>query len=146
MQHRCPDGSEDVFFEVKEESDGTKRLIDLIPALIDLSESDRVFLIDEIDRSMHAQLSRAFMEFFFTHSAPESQILATTHELDLLDLDLFRKDEVWFVEKDKTSASRLYSLEEFKPRYDKDVRKGYMLGRFGAIPIVKNIEGVRWNQ
>ncbi len=146
MRHRCPDGSDPVFFEVKEESDGTKRLIDLIPALIDLSESNRVFLIDEIDRSMHAQLSRAFMEFFFARSAPESQILATTHELDLLDLDLFRKDEVWFVEKDKTSASRLYSLEEFKPRYDKDVRKGYMLGRFGAIPIVKNIEGVRWNQ
>jgi len=146
MQHRCPDGSDPVFFEVKEESDGTKRLIDLIPALIDLAESDRVFLIDEIDRSMHAQLSRAFMEYFFAHSSPESQILATTHELDLLDLDLFRKDEIWFVEKDERSASRLYSLEEFKPRYDKDVRKGYMLGRFGAIPIVKTIEGVRWDQ
>lgn len=146
MQHRCSDGSDPVFFDVKEESDGTRRLIDLIPALIDLAESDRVFLIDEIDRSMHAQLSRAFMEFFFAHSSPESQILATTHELDLLDLELFRKDEIWFVEKDKASASRLYSLEEFKPRYDKDIRKGYLLGRFGAIPIVQNIEGVRWKQ
>lgn len=145
MQHQCHDGSDPVFFEVKEESDGTKRLIDLIPALIDLTETDRVFLIDEIDRSMHAQLSRAFMEFFFSRSALQSQILATTHELDLLDLDLFRKDEIWFVEKDKTSASHLYSLEEFKPRYDKDVRKGYLLGRFGAIPVVKNFEGTRWN-
>jgi AAA15 family ATPase/GTPase len=144
MKHQCADEEEPVFFEVREESDGTKRLIDLIPLLVDLCESDRVVLIDEIDRSMHAQLTRAFFEYFFGRSKATTQIIATTHELDILDLELFRKDEIWFVEKDKASTSHIYSLEEFKPRYDKDVRRGYLAGRFGAIPIVKNFPENVW--
>jgi uncharacterized protein len=146
MKHKACDGAEAVDFDVNEESDGTRRLLDLIPILVDLTEQDRVVLIDEIDRSMHPQLSRAFFEFFFFNSSPRSQILATTHDLDLMDLDLFRKDEIWFVEKDTRSASHVYSLEEFKPRFDKDIRKGYVQGRFGAIPIVKNIKGALWGK
>ena len=140
MRHKSADGSAPVEFEVREESDGTRRLLDLIPILVDLTELERVFLIDEIDRSMHAQLSRAFFEFFHANSKPQSQILATTHELDLLDLELLRKDEIWFVEKDQASASHVYSLEDFKPRYDKDVRRGYLQGRFGGIPVVKSMK------
>ena len=145
MRHNAGNGTGSVDFDVREESDGTRRLLDLIPVLVDLTELERIFLIDEIDRSMHAQLSRAFFEFFQANSKPRSQILATTHELDLLDLELLRKDEIWFVEKDRTSASHVYSLEEFKPRYDKDVRRGYLQGRFGAIPMLKNIKKLPWN-
>ena len=144
LKHRIGESDDYVDFEVAEESDGTKRLLDLIPMLMDLAETERIFLVDEIDRSMHAQLSRAFFEFFFANSKERSQVLATTHELDLLDLELFRKDEIWFVEKDRMSASHLYSLEEFKPRYDKDVRRGYLQGRFGAIPVVRGIKGTPW--
>ena len=144
VRHLSPDGSEPVLFDLMEESDGTNRLIDLIPALVAMADSENLFLIDEIDRSMHSQLSRAFFEFFFTHSKKTSQVLATTHELDLLDLELFRKDEIWFVEKDRSSMSHLYSLEEFKPRYDKEIRRGYLQGRFGAIPIVKNMGSDEW--
>ncbi len=142
--HRLPDQSETILFELTEESDGTMRLIDLIPALVDLCENEKFYVIDELDRSMHAHLTRAFLEYFFSCSKTESQILATTHELDILDLDLLRKDEIWFVEKDKQAASHTYSLEEFKPRYDKDIRKGYLKGRFGAIPIVRNIREQTW--
>ena len=137
--HETSDTHEEIPFDLKDESDGTIRLIDLIPALADLCDAEKLYVIDELDRSMHAQLTRAFLEYFFSCSTSRSQILATTHELDLLDLDLLRKDEIWFVEKDNAFASHLYSLEEFKPRYDKDIRKGYLQGRFGGIPIISNI-------
>jgi len=144
IAHEITDTHEEVPFDLKDESDGTVRLIDLIPALADLCDHEKLYLIDELDRSMHAQLTRAFMEYFFSCSTSRSQILATTHELDLLDLELLRKDEIWFVEKDSASASHLYSLEEFKPRFDKDIRKGYLQGRFGGIPIIKNIQKTGW--
>jgi AAA15 family ATPase/GTPase len=60
----------------------------------------------------------------------------TTHESAVLDQDIVRKDEVWFVKKENDGASKLYSLEEFKPRFDVDIRKGYLSGRFGAIPFI----------
>ena len=144
VTHSTSDGSEPVQFELRDESDGTMRLIDLIPGLVEMCENEKLYLIDEIDRSMHAHLTRAFLEYFYSCSTSKSQLLATTHELDLLDLKLLRKDEIWFVEKDHSSVSHVYSLEEFKPRYDKDIRKGYLQGRFGAIPVVRNIGKRAW--
>ena len=132
------DEAGEVPFEISEESDGTRRIMELIPALIALNNGEKVYFIDEIERSLHPTLARVFFELF--HRITESkngQLIATTHESGLLDLKLFRKDEIWFVEKDQTGASRTYSMEEFKPRYDKDIRKGYLLGRFGAVPLVK---------
>jgi len=146
ISHEIAETHEQIPFELKDESDGTLRLIDLIPALADMCEHEKLYVIDELDRSMHAQLTRAFLEYFFSCSTSRSQILATTHELDLLDLDLLRKDEIWFVEKDRASASHLYSLEEFKPRYDKDIRKGYLQGRFGGIPIICNAQTGMWGK
>jgi len=146
INHEVAETHEQIAFDLKDESDGTIRLIDLIPALADVCDHEKLYVIDELDRSMHAQLTRAFLEFFFSCSTSRSQILATTHELDLLDLDLLRKDEIWFVEKDRASASHLYSLEEFKPRYDKDIRKGYLQGRFGGIPIIRNVQTGMWDR
>ena len=65
----------------------------------------------------------------------QSQLIVTTHESTLLDLTLLRRDEIWFVEKSPAGSSVVYSLEEFKPRHDLDIRKGYLQGRFGAIPV-----------
>ncbi|MCD6459259.1 hypothetical protein J7L67_01160 [bacterium] len=65
-----------------------------------------------------------------------SQFVATIHDVTLLDLKSFRKDEIWFMEKNNKKESVLYSLEEFKPRFDKEIQKGYLKGRFGAIPII----------
>ncbi len=144
IAHEIAGTSEQISFDLKDESDGTVRLIDLIPALADVCEHERLYVIDELDRSMHAQLTRTFLEYFFSCSTSRSQILATTHELDLLDLELLRKDEIWFVEKDRNAASNLYSLEDFKPRYDKDIRRGYLQGRFGGIPIIHNRGKLGW--
>ena len=137
-KHKIKDTDKYIDFELNEESDGTRRIIDLLPALSNLLASDRIFIIDELDRSLHPNLSRKIMEMFLNNEGSrKSQLIATTHESSLLDLKLLRKDEIWFVEKDSNYASKVYSLEEFKPRYDKDIRKGYLMGRFGAVPLVR---------
>lgn len=133
------EGGEEVLLEVNDESDGTRRLMDLIPALNLLLERDTVCIIDELDRSMHPKLSFKILELFLSRVGRESQLIVTTHESSLLNLGLLRRDEIWFVAKDRGGASSVYSLEEFVPRYDKDVRKGYLLGRFGGVPVVEDI-------
>jgi AAA15 family ATPase/GTPase len=136
LRHRDKLCDSDVLFEMDEESDGTLRLLDLIPMLYPSQQGrNQVVVIDELDRSLHPGLSYEFVSTFLKSDA-QRQLIVTTHEANLLDLELVRRDEVWFVEKNQQGASVLYSLEEFTPRYDKDIRKGYMLGRFGAIPMI----------
>lgn len=127
--------------DLSEESDGTRRLLDLLPALHKLQNKNAVFFIDEVDRSMHPMLVRQYMEFFLEscHKG-RSQIIITTHESNLLDLDLLRRDEIWFAEKDQSLATRLYSLTDFKVRNDLEIRKHYLNGRFGAIPFLGNLK------
>jgi AAA15 family ATPase/GTPase len=124
------------FFEISDESDGSQRIIDLIPIMMDLMKSDNVFVIDEIDRSLHPNLTYDFIDLFLSKSENiQSQLIVTTHESSLLNQKIIRKDEIWFVVKDKFGASSFYSLEEFKMRFDKEIRKDYLLGRFKAIPV-----------
>jgi len=127
-----------VTFELYEESDGTHRIFDLIPALSMLLESEKVILIDEIGRSLHSLIPAKIFEIFFKETAGKpSQLIATTHDLDLLDLQKFRRDEIWFVRKNERASSEFYSLEEFKIRSDKNLRNDYLQGLYGAIPILK---------
>ena len=135
----------DVYFNLQEESDGTNRIIDFIPALLDLTSNDVVYVIDEIDRSMHPILTRGIIDFYLKNSENiKSQLITTTHEASLLDLELLRKDEIWFVEKEKNGNSKMYSLLEFKPRTETKIRKGYLQGRYGAIPFLSNPEDLNW--
>lgn len=138
--HQVKGEDRPVLFEVNEESDGTQRLFDLIPALLELRKNERVIVIDELDRSLHPHLSSKILELFLNSTTGhQSQLIVTTHESRLLDFDLLRRDEIWFLEKDSEGRSSLYSLEEFSIRDDMDIRKGYLLGRFGGIPIIKNL-------
>lgn len=122
-------------FEYADESDGTKRLFDLIPLFYEHNGS-RVIFIDEIDRSLHTNLTRRFLELFYKLTGRDnSQLIATTHDSNLLDLDLIRQDEIWFVERVKDQSSRMYSLNRYKERYDKRVDKEYLLGRYEAVPV-----------
>lgn len=141
--HKDEKGKE-VIFEEDEESDGSIRLMDFIPMLIDLKHYDDVFLIDEIDRSLHPILSQKLLECYFSLLSDKrrTQLVFTTHESNLLDLKMIRADEVWFVEKDKEGASHLTSLAEYKPR--EDVRKGYLQGRYGAIPFFAPVKLLNW--
>ena len=134
----------EVVFEMEQESDGSLRMLDFIPMLIDLRMNPRVYLVDEIDRSMHPKLSMKILECYYSTLASErdSQFIFTTHESNLLNLDLIRADEVWFVEKSNDGASHMTSLAEYKPR--EDVQKGYLQGRYGAIPFFAPIKSLKW--
>ena len=136
-------GNSNDLFEYADESDGTQRLFDLIPIYLAQREN-RVILIDEIDRSLHTNLTRQFLELFFASSEGRfSQLIATTHDSNLLDLDLVRQDEIWFVERNQDHSSQIYSLNRFKERFDKKIEKEYLIGRYGAIPIFNsNLEEV----
>lgn len=130
-----------VGLDFSEESDGTRRLLNLIPALHHSDNRNAVYFIDEIDRSMHPMLAWKFLDFFLKSSADEQrQIIVTTHESNLLDSDLLRRDEIWFADKDPDGATHLYSLSDFKPRKGSDIRKHYLQGRFSAIPFLGNLE------
>lgn len=141
--HKGEDNRE-IAFEMNEESDGSIRIMDFIPMLIDLRLNETVYLIDEIDRSMHPMLSQKILEYYFGHltADKDTQLIFSTHESNLLNLDLIRADEVWFVEKDAVGASHFTSLAEYKPR--EDVRKGYLQGRYGAIPFFAPINSLKW--
>lgn len=132
-------GSGEELFVSTDESDGTIRLFDLIPML--LSKKPRTFIIDEIGRSLHSKLLLTFIEKFYERTANAPiQMIATTHDSNVLDLDLLRQDEIWFVERQLNYSTRLYSISEFKERFDKNVEREYLLGRYGAIPIFKEWE------
>jgi hypothetical protein len=133
-------GSDDsVSFDFSEESDGTQRIVDLLPAMTSLLSQDKVVIVDEIDRSLHPHVSYALFDMFLRENPHNSQLIATTHSENLLTFKLLRKDEIWFVDRDKQGASHLFSLEEFNPRYDKDILTGYMKGRFGAVPAIRKV-------
>ena len=127
-------------FELSDESDGTKRLVDLLP-LYDIGKNERVIIVDELDRSLHSKLTQKYIELFFKITADKpSQLICTTHDVNLINLELLRQDEIWFVERGKDHASRIYSLSDYSHRSDKNVMNDYLLGRYGAIPHIDDIE------
>lgn len=123
----------------KNESDGTKRLIDLFSILI--SNDEKVYVVDEIDRSLHPILTYNFVKEFIEKSK-NSQLIVTTHEDRILDLNLVRRDQIWFIEKNNKGQSHLYSLEQYKTRFDTDIKKAYYNGRYGAIPQLGDFKNI----
>ena len=133
--HKTEGSESDYIFEMFEESDGTSRLFDFIPMLIDMRANDAVYVIDEVDRSLHPMLTLKLLEMYnsLLRSDSQMQLICTTHESNLLSTAPIRQDEIWFVEKDKKGESHLSSLCEYKPR--ENVQKGYLNGRYGAISL-----------
>ncbi len=145
--HQVNEDGSKIAFNLSAESDGTRRLLELIPTLLGLhsSQSKHVFVIDELDRSIHAHLTGKIIELFLKYTGNrENQLIVTSHDTGLLDLDLLRRDEIWFIEKDRDDASSLYSLEEFRLPEKMNIEKGYLFGRFGAIPVIPSVESQDW--
>lgn len=127
-------------FDFSEESDGTKRLIGLIYMLM-IKQDDIVFVVDELERSLHPKLTEHFIEMFMeSHKEERIQLIFTTHENAIMDKKIFRRDEIWFIERDNNNVSVIYSLDKFKERYDKKLSKAYLEGRYGAIPVFKQFQ------
>ena len=133
-------GNANDLFKLADESDGTKRLFDLIP-IYRLGRIPRVILVDELDRSFHTKLVQRFIQQFYeVTDGICSQLIACVHDSNVMDLDLLRQDEIWFVERQTDHSSRIYSLNRFKERFDKKIEKDYLLGRYGAIPCFSQID------
>lgn len=130
------ENGEKIPFEFKDESSGTQRLVNLAPLL----HFDFIYFIDELESSLHPLLAKAIILLFLKKH--RGQMIFTTHDVNLLDSELLRHDEIWFVEKDKTGASHIASLVEYNVRNDLKLDKGYLNGRFGAIPFLDDVNSV----
>jgi len=138
--HRKSNGPE-AKFEFFDESDGSQRVIDLLPAFLDLvsSRCSKTYVIDEFDRSLHTILTRWLLEYFLDQYSQQSrsQLLLTTHDVHLLDQALFRRDEMWVAETDRHGVSHLTSIGEYSGvRKDKDILKSYLHGKLGGVPRI----------
>lgn len=135
-------GNENVLFNISEESDGTVRILDLLSVL--LSEGNKTYVIDELDRCLHPSLTYKFVETYLQLAKSKNiQLIVTTHESRLLDFDLLRRDEIWFVNKRKSGESDIYSLEEYNTRFDQKIDKAYLEGRYGGVPIFTSMFPVK---
>lgn len=126
-------------FDFQDESDGTRRLFDFMDILFTQS-ADKVFVIDELNRSFHPMLTQHLVELFNqVHANDDCQLVFTTHENDIMSYEYFRRDEIWFVERDETGLSRLYPLDDFATdgaRSDARLNKKYLEGRYGGVPVI----------
>ena len=134
------DGTTEYFqLLMEQESAGTQHFFTRIGGWLQALENGALLVVDEIEDSLHPLLTRRLIEMVQdkTINTKGAQLIFTTHDAMLLDLNFFRRDQIWFAEKnDKTCATELYSLASFSPRKGENVRKGYLQGRFGAIPFI----------
>lgn len=151
LKHHGAGGDES--FEMSQESDGTLRLLDLAPILYWSERPSPVYIVDELDRSLHTLLAQRLVERFILESTQQSartapQLLFTTHDTNLLDCRRLRPDGVWFAEKDVAGASRFYSLADFSAEQlqamEGDLERGYLQGRFGGIPFIGDPVKLGW--
>lgn len=148
IEHTSVEETEkDIPFEFNEESLGTQKIFQLLPAIIGSVLEEKVFFIDEIESSIHSVLIYELLKIYLeAGSQYKGQLLFTTHECNLLDLDLIRQDAIWFTEKSNDGYTEIYSLSDFKPRFDKDIRKGYIQGKFTRIPFFTEPLTLEWNE
>lgn len=124
--------------DIVAQSDGTVRLLTLIPAFYGAIKKGKTVLIDEIEHSIHPHLIRELVKFF-SQQETTGQLIFTTHETCLLDQKFIRTDEVWMVEK-KDGSTHMYSLNDFKIHNTINIENGYMEGRYGAIPFIGDLK------
>lgn len=128
----------------KEESTGINKLFDLVLPIVESFINGKVMIVDEIELNLHRNIAYKIISLFNTHLPTNSaQLIFTSHDISLLSLNLFRNDQIWFVQLGKDRATELYSLAEIKNiRADENIAKGYIMGRYCAVPSLKNNGGV----
>ena len=128
----------------KEESTGINKLFDLVLPIVESFINGKVMIVDEIELNLHRNIAYKIISLFNTHLPNNSdQLIFTSHDISLLNLNLFRNDQIWFAQLGKGRATELYSLVEIKNiRADENIAKGYIMGRYGAVPSFKNDGGV----
>ena len=135
--HNYGDGLNEEF-ELRDESIGTQRLLYLSPYILTAMKTGGTIVIDELESSMHPMLARFVVDCFNSSKNKNgAQLIFSTHNTNLLDIkEVFRRDQIWFVERDNDQATALYPLTDFSPRKDASVESGYLSGRYGAVPFL----------
>lgn len=136
--HKIGDSNQKTHFDLfQDESDGTQKLFLQAGGWFKSLREGLVLCVDELDISLHSKIVRYLVTLFHDSktNVKNGQLLFTTHDTSLLDADLFRRDQIWFLEKDNAQGSHLYSLLDFKPRKNEALGKGYLQGRYGALPF-----------
>ncbi len=135
--HRCEDG-ESVRFGPGDESTGTLAYFGLLGPVIDALESGGVLCVDELEKSLHPLLALEIVRIFNdkARNPNGAQLIFNTHDTNLLDAEMLRRDQIWFTEKDRCGATHLYPLTDFKPRREENLERGYLQGRYGAVPFI----------
>ena len=124
---------------LSQESQGTQRFFCRIGSWIQALEMGGVLIVDEIEASLHPLLTRHLIETIQDKSVNrnQAQLIFTTHDVGLLDQNLLRRDQIWFAQKDeKTAETEIYALTDFSPRKSENISRGYLQGRYGAIPFI----------
>ena len=139
--HKLTDSQREVPLDISDESDGTRKLFEFTGGWLHALATGATLFVDELDRSLHPHMTR-FLVGLFHNAANEknAQLVFTTHDTTLLDPGLIRRDQVWFVEKDEHKSTHLYPLLEYSPRKDEALERGYLKGRYGAIPFIGALE------
>jgi uncharacterized protein len=129
-------GGEELKLDLGEESQGTQNIFSLAGPLLDVLDAGQTVVIDEINNSLHPLLVRKLIDVFNNKNINKknAQLVFSTHDTSLLDKDLFRRDQIWFTEKDEANSTKIYPLTDFSVRTDEAFGKGYLHGRYGAIP------------
>ena len=141
LQHRT-EGRPAVRFPLELESDGTQRVFRVGGPWIYTLQHGFTLVVDELDASLHPHLVRGLVSMFHNPdlNSRNAQLIFNTHDTTLLDSSLFRRDQIWFTEKDNSGASHLYPLLDYRPRKDEALEKWYMRGKYGAIPIIGGLD------
>jgi AAA15 family ATPase/GTPase len=139
FHHKTPNGS--ARFELQDESEGTQRLYSLVAPILDVLREGRILVVDELDSSLHTLLVRRLISMFHDPDINKNgaQLIFSTHDTSLLDHSLFRRDQIWFTEKDRAQATHLYPLTDFSPRKNEAWERGYLGGRYGAVPFFGDV-------
>jgi len=136
LTHRAGNG-QTLTLPLEEESGGTNKVFALAGPWIDVLANGYILIIDELDTSLHPELLRHLVGLINNPKTnPKgAQLIFSTHDTSLLDAELFRRDQIWFMEKDTELASHFYPLTDFSPRKGENLEKGYLQGRYGALPF-----------
>ncbi len=120
------------------ESDGSQKLFSMSGHILDTLEKGNVFIVDELDARLHPAITIKLIEIFNSSETNpnNAQLIFTTHDINVLDKKFFRRDQIWFTEKDRFGASSLFSLADYKIRNDSSYSANYMKGKYGAIPYL----------
>jgi AAA15 family ATPase/GTPase len=141
--HKNLDGSE-VEISLHDESDGTRRLIEYLPLLYAIIQKSMVYVVDEIERSIHPIMIKDIIRKLSESEMAKGQLIFTTHESGLLDQSIFRPDEIWFAQKDAEQATQLYPLSDYNIHKTANIENGYLIGRYGGIPFLSNLKDLHW--